>query len=104
MKRLAAGAIAEKTCAQTGEIPVGFVRGHAWGSFGEGDGIGFAVAVMGVRCSPRSTLAAEDHAGPTEKALLSPGGASPAELTALSPQRADEIFNRRAMPRAVRCG
>lgn len=93
VKRIAAGAIAKKTCAQTGEIPARVVCGHVWGSFGDGDGIGVALVVMGVRCSPHSTPAEQDHADPTEEALLSSGGASPEELALLSPQRADEIYN-----------
>jgi hypothetical protein len=93
VRRIAAGAIAEKTCAETGEIPVAVVSGHAWGSFDPGQGIGTALVVMGVRCPSRSPSGEQDHTEPTEEALLSPGGASFEELTLLSPQSADEIYN-----------
>ena len=93
VKRIAAGAIVKKTCVETGGTPVGVVSGHAWGSFGAGNGIVFALVVMGARCSPHSTSAEQDHADPTEEALLCSGGASHEELTLLSPQRADELYN-----------
>lgn len=93
VKRIAAGAIANKTCVETGETPVGVVSGHAWGSFGEGNGIGFALVVMGVRNPTRGASTEQDHADPTEEALLSSGGASHEELTLLSPQRAEELYN-----------
>jgi hypothetical protein len=93
VKRIAAGVIAKKTCAETREIPVPVVSGHAWGSFGPGEGIGTALVVMGIRCPPPSLLGERDQEGPAEEALLSPGGASLEELTLLSPQSAEEIYN-----------
>ena len=93
VKRIAAGAIAKKICAETGEIPGGIVSGHVWRGFGDDDGIGIALVVMEVRCLPPHSPVEQGQTEPTEEALSSPGGASLDELTLLSPQSADEIYN-----------
>jgi hypothetical protein len=93
VKRVAADAIAKRTCAETGETPVGAISGYAWGTLGDGNGIGFALVMMGARCSPQTTSAERNHADPTDEMLLSSGGASHEELRLLSPQRADEVYN-----------
>lgn len=92
-KEVASGAIAKKTCADTGETPIGIISGHGWRSFGDGDQIGTAFVIMEVRCSPPSGPGEHGQPEPSEEALLSPGGASLEELTRLWPQRAEEIYN-----------
>ncbi len=93
VKGIASAEIATRTCSKTRETPVGIIYGHSWGRFGAGGGVGSALVVMGVRCGLPVSAGEQDRPEPTEEALRSPGGASLEELTALAPQRADEVYN-----------